>query len=182
MILAGNLEGQVNVNIFEFINSNWFYNRMCRFISSMCECFTNTDNPSPEAAQYMKAAKEIMKTRAVTKVYYQWANANFDKFIEDYRGYVNKIYGKNPNYICYSEDGVRNVHRLVVKTILPRWLDFKLGRPTTTWHIDNTNPIETYDIEAIKERYGIGKKHYTEEQERIALERRAAKTADRKPE
>ena len=36
-------------------------------------------------------------------------------------------------------------------------------------------------IEAIKEGDCIGKKHYTEEQERIALERRAAKTADRKP-
>lgn len=179
MILAGNLEGQVNVNLFEFVNSDWFYNRIHRFIDSMCECFTNTSNPSPEAAQYMKAAKEIMRTSAVTKGYYQWANANFERFIEDYKGYINKEYGKDPNYVCYSEDGIKSVHRMVVKHILPRWLDFRLGRPTTIWHINNTDPIESYDIEAIKERYGIGKKHYTEEQEKIALERKAAKRAAR---
>ena len=177
MVLAGNKEGQVNLNMMEFVDSIWFHNRMYAFISAMVQAIDNVDNPSPEAVQMMAGglwAKLSMQTRE----YYRWANQNFNAFIEDYKGFVKNQIGKNPEYVPHS-DSVKEVHRTIIKWILPRWLDFKLGRPTTCWHIDNTDPINSYDPIKVKERYGIGKKHFTEEQEKAALERKAAKAAHR---
>lgn len=179
MILAGDKEGQVNVSILEFIHSEWFRSRLYKYILAMNECFINTTSPTPEAMQYMAIAKQIMRTNAVCVKYCKWALGNFDTFIDDYIKYIENDCGVIEGYVPYSTPGVKWLHKQIMKNILPRWLDYRLGRPSTIWHIDNTDQYNSYDQEQIKIRYGIGKKHFSEETERRVLKQKAAARAAR---
>lgn len=168
MQLAGNQEGQANVNMFEFIDSGWFKTAVKEYFQGLCNCWANINTGNALENKFFKDAKLFLQTEQQTKQYIQWANSHIDEFIKDYRGYIAYLCGNNPDYVPQSVTAVARVHKtIVMKELLQAWLDRKLNRDTN-WIIDNTDPLREYNVDLIRERYGIGKKHYTEEDEKAA--------------
>ena len=156
MLFAGEQPGQVRITMFEFIDSDYFKESIQTHLQAISESIENVSTNNPKSLQYMKAPSLVTGLSLPSKAYIKWANSNIEEFVKDYRGYIQKLTGLNPGFVGQSTEGVKAVHRLIMHNVLPLWLDKKLNRQTA-WHIDNTDPTQEYDLQSIRERYGIGK-------------------------
>lgn len=148
------MDHDTGLSIFEFVDSSWFEENIRLFLHKAYVCIKNDPTGDPIVDEFLKTPGMFTRYGTNYKEFICRAYLDFNQFRELYRKYLLVLTGKEEAELPNIKE-LRQIHKTISRQFLPVWINKKLNKPQPFKHIDNTDTFEDYDINEIRERYGI---------------------------